>query len=84
MVGGRDFVGDTYNADPASPAFQPVARPDDNPLDCNGHGTHVAGTAAGYGVTADGAPTGVATTPPWTSAACASAPARHPRRRCTR
>ncbi|GAB4080141.1 S8 family serine peptidase [Modestobacter muralis] len=54
VVGGRDFVGDSYNADPASPDHQPVARPDDNPLDCNGHGSHVAGTAAGYGVTADG------------------------------
>ncbi len=28
--------------------------PDPNPLDCEGHGTHVAGTAAGYGVDADG------------------------------
>ncbi len=55
VVGGHDFVGDDYNADPSSPDYQPVARPDDNPLDCNGHGTHVAGTAAGYGVTADGA-----------------------------
>ncbi|WP_052091593.1 S8 family peptidase [Modestobacter caceresii] len=54
VVGGRDFVGDSYNADPSSPDHQPVAMPDDNPLDCNGHGTHVAGTAAGYGVTADG------------------------------
>ncbi|MGY5885733.1 S8 family serine peptidase [Modestobacter lacusdianchii] len=55
VVGGHDFVGDSYNADPASPAYQPVAMPDENPLDCNGHGTHVAGTAAGFGVTADGA-----------------------------
>jgi subtilisin family serine protease len=54
VVGGRDFVGDTYDPDPASPAFDPVPRPDDNPLDCNGHGTHVAGTAGGYGVNADG------------------------------
>lgn len=54
VVGGRDFVGDSYNADPASPAYQPVAMPDDNPLDCNGHGSHVAGTSAGYGVNADG------------------------------
>ena len=34
------------------PARHP--EPDPNPLDCNGHGTHVSGTAAGYGVKADG------------------------------
>ena len=28
--------------------------PDPNPLDCNGHGSHVAGTAAGFGVANDG------------------------------
>ncbi|QXG76955.1 S8 family serine peptidase [Modestobacter sp. L9-4] len=54
VVGGHDFVGDDYNADPADPAYQPVAHEDDNPLDCNGHGTHVAGTSAGFGVNADG------------------------------
>ncbi len=54
VVGGYDFVGDAYDADPGSAAYQPVAQPDPNPLDCNGHGTHVAGTSAGYGVTADG------------------------------
>ncbi len=38
-----------------------VPHPDPNPLDCestsgsDGHGSHVAGTAAGFGVTADGA-----------------------------
>ena len=33
-----------------------TAVPDGNPLDCTtgGHGTHVAGTAAGYGVNSDG------------------------------
>ncbi len=36
------------------PTYQPVPHPDSNPLDCNEHGTHVAGTAAGYGVNADG------------------------------
>jgi subtilisin family serine protease len=55
VLGGRDFVGDAYNADPTSPGYDPVAVPDDNPLDCNGHGTHVAGTSAGYGVDAQGA-----------------------------
>lgn len=47
VVGGFDFVGDAYNGDNA-----PV--PDPDPLDCNGHGSHVAGTAGGYGVNADG------------------------------
>ena len=55
VKGGIDLVGDDYNADPDDPAFQPVPHPDPNPLDCNGHGSHVAGTAAGSGVTAAGA-----------------------------
>ena len=54
VKGGIDLVGDDYNADPNSPSFQPVPHPDPNPLDCNSHGTHVAGTAAGYGVLANG------------------------------
>ncbi|MFJ4675973.1 S8 family serine peptidase [Kitasatospora sp. NPDC088783] len=56
VVGGKDLVGDDYDPDPAAAHYQPDPHPDDNPLDCaaNGHGTHVAGTAAGYGVTADG------------------------------
>lgn len=50
VAGGYDFAGDAYNArDPAHSTPQPDA----NPLDCNNHGTHVAGTAAGYGVSAD-------------------------------
>jgi len=53
VVGGWDFAGEDYNADSDDPAtFTPV--PDDNPLDCDGHGSHVAGTAAGFGVSADG------------------------------
>jgi len=54
VKGGIDLVGDDYNADPKSASYQPVPHPDPNPLDCNGHGSHVAGTAAGSGVTADG------------------------------
>src|SRR6266446_6505773 len=51
VKGGTDLVGDNYNAsDPKNNT--PV--PDDNPLDCNGHGSHVAGTAAGFGVKDDG------------------------------
>ncbi|MEP7019651.1 MAG: S8 family serine peptidase [Pseudonocardiales bacterium] len=51
VIDGYDFAGDAYDAgDPAS-----VPAPDPNPLDCAGHGSHVSGTAAGYGVTAAGA-----------------------------
>ncbi|NYE96247.1 subtilisin family serine protease [Psychromicrobium silvestre] len=56
FLGGYDLAGDDYNADPTSPSYQPVPHPDQNPLDCvtGGHGTHVAGTAAGYGVNENG------------------------------
>ncbi len=53
VKGGTDLVGDAYNG-----GNTPV--PDPNPLDCEftsgsvGHGSHVAGTAAGFGVKADG------------------------------
>ncbi len=50
VKGGIDLVGDDYNANDDTS----VPVPDPNPLDCNGHGTHVAGTAAGFGVLADG------------------------------
>lgn len=49
VIGGYDLVGDNYNG-----ADQFVPSPDPNPIDCGEHGTHVAGTAAGYGVNADG------------------------------
>ncbi|MEU4235929.1 S8 family serine peptidase [Actinoplanes sp. NPDC026619] len=54
IKGGIDLVGDSYNADPESAAYQPVPHPDANPLDCNGHGSHVGGTIGGYGVLANG------------------------------
>ncbi|MEZ4295199.1 MAG: S8 family serine peptidase [Polyangiaceae bacterium] len=59
IVGGWDFVGDAYN--PAAGISTP--EPDPDPLDCailgsgdpaSGHGTHVAGIAAGMGVMLDG------------------------------
>jgi minor extracellular serine protease Vpr len=52
VKGGTDLVGDNYDANFTDPAHAPV--PDPNPLDCNSHGTHVSGTATGYGVTFDG------------------------------
>ncbi|MDO4918069.1 S8 family serine peptidase [Kocuria sp.] len=52
FVGGYDLAGDAYDARVSSS----LPTPDSNPLDCEagGHGTHVAGTTAGYGVGADG------------------------------
>ncbi|HEX5462508.1 MAG TPA: S8 family serine peptidase [Steroidobacteraceae bacterium] len=50
VKGGIDLAGDAYDAsDPTS-----VPQPDANPLDCNSHGTHTAGTLAGFGITTDG------------------------------
>jgi len=49
ILGGYDFVGDTYDPDSNDSAYQPTPHPDPNPLDCEGHGSHVAGIAAGYG-----------------------------------
>jgi minor extracellular serine protease Vpr len=54
VKGGTDLVGDSYDANPMDATYQPVPHPDPNPLDCFGHGTHVAGTAVGMGVLADG------------------------------
>ena len=55
IKGGTDLVGDDYDA--SAPAGSPrlIPHPDPNPLDCNGHGSHVAGTAAGSGITSAGA-----------------------------
>ncbi len=51
VAGGWDFAGDAYTG-----AANSVPAPDPDPLDCEGHGTHVAGIAAGNGVLADGTP----------------------------
>ena len=50
VVGGYDFAGDAYN--PSEGVGVPV--PDPNPIDCEGHGSHVSGTTAGLGVNKDG------------------------------
>ena len=46
VKGGIDLAGPTYDARNAAS----VPTPDADPLDGNGHGSHVAGTAAGLGV----------------------------------
>ncbi|WP_394617242.1 S8 family serine peptidase [Lentzea sp. JNUCC 0626] len=53
VIGGVDLVGDDYDAS-GTTGGSLVPEPDSNPLPCSTHGTHVAGTAAGFGVNADG------------------------------
>lgn len=59
-LGGYDFAGTRYDAAGDLPGSTTVPQPDPNPIDGlytrehGGHGTHVAGSAAGYGVTAEG------------------------------
>lgn len=54
--GGYDFAGPTYGSEDANGDMISTPQPDDNPIDGEGghHGTHVAGTLAGYGINADG------------------------------
>jgi minor extracellular serine protease Vpr len=47
VVAGYDFVGDRYNAGGSGGALIP--HPDNDPDDCNGHGTHVAGIIGASG-----------------------------------
>lgn len=56
VFAGYDFVGDAFNA--ADPDND-VPQPDDDPMDCNGHGTHVAGIVGADAAGDDGV-TGVA------------------------
>ena len=48
VVGGIDLVGTEYNSAAGDFAMR-TPRPDKNPLDEAGHGSHVAGTIAGHG-----------------------------------
>jgi subtilisin family serine protease len=49
VIGGYDFAGTDYDAGSNVPANL-IPIPDPDPLDENGHGTHVASIAAGVGV----------------------------------
>jgi len=51
VIAGWDFAGDGYDATGDEGSDTPS--PDPDPIDCDGHGSHVAGTAAGFGVKAD-------------------------------
>ncbi len=46
---GYDLVGDDFNADSSSPSYNPIPVPDDDPDDCQGHGTHCAGIVGANG-----------------------------------
>jgi subtilisin family serine protease len=52
---GTDLVGDKYDANDA----EPIIAPDPDPMDCAGHGTHVAGIVGAHAASATGV-TGVA------------------------
>jgi subtilisin family serine protease len=57
VIGGYDFVGEVW-PNPPSPGADPVEVPDPDPIDLEGHGTHVADIIAGK--SADGTHKGMA------------------------
>ncbi len=48
VVGGKDFVGTEYSSGDAD-IEKNIPKPDTNPIDEGGHGSHVSGTVAGLG-----------------------------------
>ncbi|NTU82817.1 MAG: S8 family serine peptidase, partial [Chloroflexales bacterium] len=61
VLGGLDLVGDVWpSPDPRCGVQQICAFPDLNPIDLNGHGTHVADIAAGLPASPGGSDIGVA------------------------
>jgi subtilisin family serine protease len=56
VIAQWDFVGDAYNADPSSAAYNPTPVPDPIADDCNGHGTHVSGIVGANGTVKGVAP----------------------------
>ena len=54
VIGGYDFVGEDYDVVDEDTSND-TPRPDEDPLDFDGHGTHVAGTCCGKGIPEVGA-----------------------------
>ena len=70
VIAGYDLVGDDYA--PGEGGLAEVPQPDSDPMDCTiaqggGHGTHVAGTIAGYGIKSNGYTYGISSSERYTS-----------------
>jgi len=70
VVAGYDLVGDAYA--PGDGGIAELPQPDSDPMDCTiaqggGHGTHVAGTIAGFGIKSNGLTYGISSSERYTS-----------------